>query len=401
MRVVIAGRGLPEQGGVPTFMQVHLRALQSTDGVEAVLCNLAATAERGAAGRLTTGNLARVRRDAARVGAAARDADVVHYHYASSAVGAHGGGDRRAHGATTALLATLRGVAISAAARWRGARVVWHVHSNDDLAWGRRAWGRALLWSAGRFVDAFLTVSTTMRDVLAEAVPDRRVRYVANAVVVAEYPKPRPPGDDRLRLSYVGVVAVRKGLDVLRRALDTPGLDGRLRLRVAGGAPSEGAAERDRVVAAYADTAPTVEFLGDLDAAQVAELLADTDVLVLPSFAEGLPMTILEAMASGCAVVATDVGQVTEAVVDATTGVVVPAGDVDALRAALMRCADDRASVERWGAAGRRRAADRFDVARLADDLVDEYRTLSAARVGRPRRRGASTPDAAGSAAPS
>ncbi len=84
------------------------------------------------------------------------------------------------------------------------------------------------------------------------------------------------------------------------------------------------------------------------------------DLFVLPSDFEGLPHAIVEAMLAGLAVVATDVGSVGEAVVDGETGVLVPAGDLEALVAAVARLLDDAELRERMGAAGRERARERF-----------------------------------------
>jgi glycosyltransferase involved in cell wall biosynthesis len=92
----------------------------------------------------------------------------------------------------------------------------------------------------------------------------------------------------------------------------------------------------------------------------VFEVLSKIDVCVLPSFREGLPYVILEAMAAGVAVVATDVGGVSEAVSDGETGVLVPAGDPQALAEAMQRVAGDPLLRSRFGESARQRAEKRF-----------------------------------------
>jgi glycosyltransferase involved in cell wall biosynthesis len=123
----------------------------------------------------------------------------------------------------------------------------------------------------------------------------------------------------------------------------------------------------------------TIALLGER--ADVGELLAAADVFVLPSRSEGMPMSVLEAMAAGLPVVASDVGGVAELVADGATGLLVPAGEPAALARALARLLDDRALRERMGAAGRARARDRFDLPELRAAHLELYaRVLSGMR---------------------
>ena len=122
-----------------------------------------------------------------------------------------------------------------------------------------------------------------------------------------------------------------------------------------------------------------VELLGERD--DVPGLLAGSDVFVLSSRSEGMPLAILEAMAAGLPVVASDVGGIGELVVDGETGVLVRPGDRDALAAALERLAGDRALRKRMGAAGRARAEALFDLPRFLDAHAALYeRELTASR---------------------
>jgi glycosyltransferase involved in cell wall biosynthesis len=108
----------------------------------------------------------------------------------------------------------------------------------------------------------------------------------------------------------------------------------------------------------------------------VLELIRGADALCLPSEAEALPMSILEAMALERPVVATDVGGTAEQVVDGETGHLVPAGDPEQVRLALLALAADPQRAREMGAAGRRRQRERFS----GELMVDRYeRVLSEA----------------------
>jgi L-malate glycosyltransferase len=91
-------------------------------------------------------------------------------------------------------------------------------------------------------------------------------------------------------------------------------------------------------------------------------VLSEMACSVLPSLSEGLSNVLLESMAAGVPVVATRVGGNAEAVEDGVTGVLVPPRDAGALAAAVARVLADRELAERFGAAGRRRVADRFSI---------------------------------------
>jgi glycosyltransferase involved in cell wall biosynthesis len=101
------------------------------------------------------------------------------------------------------------------------------------------------------------------------------------------------------------------------------------------------------------DVADRVVFAGYRS--DVPAVLAGCDVFCLPSTAEGMPLSVLEAMAQGKPVVATAVGGTPELVVDGVTGLLVPPGDAEALAEALGRVLSDPELAKRMGAAGRQR----------------------------------------------
>lgn len=106
---------------------------------------------------------------------------------------------------------------------------------------------------------------------------------------------------------------------------------------------------------------------------QDGELLAEyrsADVFVLPSWSEGLPNAMLEAMSTGLPVVVSAVGNIPDAVDDDMTGLLVPPRDVDALQTALARVIDDADLRRRIGSAAQMVAADRFAVEPVVDALV-------------------------------
>jgi glycosyltransferase involved in cell wall biosynthesis len=119
-----------------------------------------------------------------------------------------------------------------------------------------------------------------------------------------------------------------------------------------------------------------VTFLGHRT--DIADLLAACDVFVLPSLYEGLPLSILEAMAARKPVIATNIGGTVEAVIDGETGELVPPADPIALAAAIRSVVSDHALAQRLGAAGRRRVEQEFSAASMIKQVTAVYAELLA-----------------------
>ena len=117
-----------------------------------------------------------------------------------------------------------------------------------------------------------------------------------------------------------------------------------------------------------------ISLTGWLSEVGIREALAECHALVMPSFAEGLPMVIMEAMAAGRPVIATYVAGIPELVLDGQTGWLVPAGDAKALARAIERLAGtDCTALTEMGQKGRSRALERHDVTVEAAKLAGHF----------------------------
>jgi glycosyltransferase involved in cell wall biosynthesis len=143
---------------------------------------------------------------------------------------------------------------------------------------------------------------------------------------------------------------------------------------------------RLRRLASELGIAERVRFLGwrgDLPA-----IYADSDVVVLTSDNEGTPVSIIEALASGCAVAATDVGGVRDVLDGGRLGLLVPAGDAERLADAVAQLLDDPGKRSELGALGREEVPRRYSRERLLRDMAALYDRLLAERgLGRPSAR--------------
>ena len=189
---------------------------------------------------------------------------------------------------------------------------------------------------------------------------------IHNAVDVSAAPRSR---HDRPapRLIAVGRLKAPKDFVTLVRALARLP-EGGFEALIVGDGPDRGEVEAE-IVKLGAEG--RVQLAGERS--DVPALLADSDVFVLSSRSEGLPVSVLEAMAAELPVVASNVGGLGELVVDGETGLLVPSGDPAALAEALGRLLDDRELRQKLGAAGRARAEASFDLAEFRRAHVELY----------------------------
>lgn len=127
--------------------------------------------------------------------------------------------------------------------------------------------------------------------------------------------------------------------------------------------------------------ADRVSFSGWVDSDEARAMLADTDVLVLPSHAEGLPMSVIEAFAHGVAVVSTPVGAIPEILEDAVNGLLVSPGDSAQLAQALLTILQDEPLRRRLAESGRRTWEDRLDISSFSQQLALFWRELAEPRA--------------------
>lgn len=287
-------------------------------------------------------------------------------------------------------------VDVAPVARLAGVRHVVHAERGRDAADPRGESRKYRLLRRGLllFIDRYLAVSRNLQDWLTEKVgiPSSRVACIPNGVDVTAFAgaaherRPRrllgafaPPGTVLIgtvgRLDAVkdhaGLIAAFR---ILCEAWPRQGEQLRLVLLGAGSlrAALESQVERGGLSA-------QVRLLGNRS--DVAALLAEFDVFALSSIAEGMPGVVLEAMASGLPVVATDVGGVSEVVEAGVTGTLVPAGDPHALAAAMHAYVADEQLRRRHGDAGCARVAAHFSLRTMVSAYVALYDELLGRRT--------------------
>ncbi len=238
---------------------------------------------------------------------------------------------------------------------------------------GARHWIKQRLLASA--VDRYIAVSGEVEERLCQDLGVRasKVRVVRNGIRLDRFDQPSDSslramltrGNDCPVIFTPARLHTQKGLTYL---LEAARLVPDAVFVLAGDGP-----ERDRLQerARGLGVDGRVRFLGHRQ--DIPQLMASCDVFVLPSLYEGLPLTVLEAMAAGKPVVATAVGGTDEAVVDGVTGLLVPPANPTQLAGAIRRLLADGALAARLAKSGRDRAIQQFSSEAMVNGVTRVY----------------------------
>lgn len=260
-----------------------------------------------------------------------------------------------------------------------GARVVFQVHGGDlPRRFARvNAVPAPLLRIALELPDAVVVLATCELAAYREFVPRQEVFAMPNGIdLSSRHYRSRLPRDPSapLRLVYIGRLAPRKGLpETLQAMAIARTRNVAATLAIAGGGPDEAMLKQ---LAAQLGLADTVRFVGPVFNGDKQALLDSADVMLLPSYNEGLPYALLEAMAAGVPVITTRVGGIPDVMEDRVHGVFVPIGSPRAIAEAIEHLAAHPAQLAVMSLACRQRIVRAYTIDRMAGDIAGLYRSL-------------------------
>jgi glycosyltransferase involved in cell wall biosynthesis len=247
----------------------------------------------------------------------------------------------------------------------------------------------SLYGAADRFIlrnyAAIVAVSEDVRQRLLKAgVRKEKIHIVRNGIDLRPFDNAAPslrnlPSKDAPIVGLIGRLATEKGVDIFLRAAarvlaELPAT----KFVVIGEGPDR---EQLEILIDELQVRNNVFMLGRRD--DMPGVYASLDIMVSASRHEGLPMAILEGMASSRPVVATAVGAVPEAVVDGRTGVLVPSENVEALAAKIVALLNNRTQRENLGAAAKRLIEEEFSAERMTTDYLHIYEQAIATKKQR------------------
>lgn len=238
------------------------------------------------------------------------------------------------------------------------------------------------LWEKVHYADFVVTISRFGKSqVMLNSEPDDwpRLEICPLGVDTSRFvpaQRTRPQGDP-FELLTVGQLAPAKGIHILIAAMALLTRQGRnVRLRLVGDGPMRQALESE---ARRGGVAPQVVFAGFRNNTELAQCYAEADVFVLASFAEGVPLVLMEAMAAGVPCVASRITGIPELIEDGVSGLLVTPADEAAIAAAIGRLMDEPELYQRISENARRRVLDQYDREKNTARLAAIFRARAAA----------------------
>jgi glycosyltransferase involved in cell wall biosynthesis len=355
LRVLMLGPDLTVRGGISAVEQSLLDALAPTIEVTHIPTMVEGSKWR----KLLTFARAAIRG----YGGLQRRPDVVHIHFASKA-------------------SSVRKMLLARLALARGAKVIMHAHGGAYRDYWERISGmqRAAILQVLRRVHRLIVLGETWREFFAAiGVPPDKIVVLPNPVVLPKV-LPRRLARTHVHLVYLGRIVRNKGAFDLVEAIAQLPLEilTRVRLVVAG----DGEIARLRAAVERLGIERIVEVRDWISTAERDRLLASADVFVLPSYAEGLPMSLLEAMAWSLPVICTAVGSIPEYVRHEGNGMLVRPGDIAQLCGTIARMVQNDGERVRMGESARK-AVEPLSLDLYADKVAALYRSAARAEAMR------------------
>lgn len=248
-------------------------------------------------------------------------------------------------------------------------KVIMHIHSGKFSQY--YAEYPAYVEKALSYCDRIITLTPTWKDFFSSIVDSDKIEVVPNPVPTARFHERKFNG--KLRFLFMGFVSRDKGaMDLLEMVVSHKGrLNKKTRFTLCGN-------DVDCNVGRYIrenHLGDLVVYRGWVSNEDKQRIFDNNDVLVLPSYAEGLPMTIIEAMANGMPVIASNVGGVPDIVRDGENGILISSGNKNELFSAVMRYVKDRSLIVQHGIAAKQTARS-YEPDIIAKRLWDIYSTL-------------------------
>lgn len=256
-----------------------------------------------------------------------------------------------------------------------GKKIVLHQHGGDfKNYYGKEldAKGRKRVKNILEMGDVMLVLTKSWKDFFSGIVDQSMIEVFPNGVRTVGHAASEELEKDYSKILFLGRICKDKGIDELLEAVEDIYKSGRkVKLLVGGIFEERGYREKIASAGAFA------EYIGWVSGQEKDKYLQECGILVLPSYYEGFPVSIIEAMLRRSAVVASCVGGIPDIIDDGINGLLVPAKDPKALEESLIKLIDDNKLAKELGENGRNKVVEHYSVEENIKRLIEIYTNLT------------------------
>ena len=251
-------------------------------------------------------------------------------------------------------------------------KVIFHCHGGEFKSYVAEA-GESKVLNVLSKCDAIVVLSQKWVDYFKGDLGLKNVFVINNIVEPAQLFDENLKPTKELKLLFLGAICDNKGIFDLLDVIATNKAEfiGRIKLYIGG----NGEVERLQSVISQKQLAEIVEYVGWVTGEDKNRLLKDCDIVMLPSYIEGLPITLLEAMAYAKPSITTNVGGIPEVIESSKNGVIITPGDKKALYEAIRLFMDNPQLIAEYGNEGLNRVKD-FYPQSVKNQLENLYKQL-------------------------
>lgn len=250
-----------------------------------------------------------------------------------------------------------------------GKKTIIHIHGAEfDIFYNNSpAFIKKIITKTLNAGDLIIVLSKQWKEKISEISSNPNIKVLYNPTIIKEL---NQTNSDKVKFLFMGRLGKRKGTyDIIDAAKY---VNSNIEINLYG----DGNIEEFEKLIQDNNLQEKIKIKGWISGNEKEEVFKNSNILLLPSYSEGLPMSILEAMAYGLPIISTPVGGIPEAVVDNVNGFLIQPGDCKALAEKIDILATDNQLREKMGEESYRMAQEKFDIKVIAEQLGEFYDSL-------------------------
>lgn len=246
----------------------------------------------------------------------------------------------------------------SSLARLAKIPVILHLHGSEmqSFYYSQSKKGKTRISNILTKADKVIVLSESWQEFISCIAPNAKIEVIYNYVRLPDYVSNRLENKE-IKILFLGLIGKRKGIyDLIESAERLSKQTKHFKIMIGG----NGEVEVAKKLVEDKKLTDKIIFLGWLSGDKKLEYLADADIFILPSYNEGLPMSLLEAMSWKLPVISTKVGGIPELVRDGLDGLLFEAGEIDIMTEYMYQLITEKEEREKLGSSARKRVKNMF-----------------------------------------